>query len=160
MSPPPRDNPEHDSPNWGRPSNGPSSSRGISSNFCSAGRYSKCVPSTDTHTGACRRRELLGRSMLDYLRDSREAERRAKATRDLGHPIGLADVLVLYLIWYKVQAELIFGATPEIANVAIHRLIPDLGDFVRVYEVAEQIRMEEILNKQDQRRFDHEDRIL
>ena len=117
-------------------------------NFCSLGRGNqKCVPSTDSHTFACQRRDWLGRTILGYLRDVREDRRRVDSARALGRELLPADVSALFLDWYRIESTVRLGVNEVVANIMIHRMIPDMGEFVRVFEVAQQIVIEAQLEK-------------
>ena len=114
--------------------------------FCSVGRGNqRCVPSTETHTFSCQRREWLGRTILDYLRDVREDQRRVDTVRVLGRELLPADVSALFLEWYRIESTVRIGVSEVIANILIHRMIPDMGEFSRVFEVAQQVRAQELL---------------
>ena len=141
---------------------GSSESRG---NWCSKGRAVRCVPSTDTHTFACQNREGLGRQILQYLRDPKEAQERSRVTGILHGPLLPLDVFTLFLNWLRIRAEMQLGVTEPVANIVLHRTAPGIGEFMAMLTAAEEILAEEILNEQGQRRFenpgvDHENHIL
>ena len=121
--------------------------------FCARGRASRCVPSTETHTFSCKAREALGRTVLDYLRDVREDQRRENLVRKRGRPLGPSVVFALFLDWLRIETEIEVGCSQAISNILIHRMIPNLGDFMSALEIAEEIRAEEILTDKDQEKI-------
>ena len=121
--------------------------------FCARGRASRCVPSTDTHTFSCKAREALGRTVLDYLRDVREDKRRADLVRKRGRPLGPVTVFALFLDWMRCEAEIEVGISTGVTNILIHRMIPNLGDFMSAFEIAEEIYAEEVLSDKAQEKL-------
>ena len=129
-------------------------SGGFYGKFCARGRASRCVPSTETHTFSCQAREALGASLVEYLRDVREAQRRVDFLRKTGRSaLSKVHLFTMYLDWVRIGAEIEIGVSSPLANIVIHRLVPNFGDFCAALEIAEEIVMELVLAEKGQETF-------
>lgn len=59
----------------------------------------------------------------------------------------------MYLDWVRIGAEIEIGVSSPLANIVIHRLVPNFGDFCAALEIAEEIVMELVLAEKGQETF-------
>jgi hypothetical protein len=88
----------------------------------------------------------MGHRVVRWLRDPHEDELRARWVREKERPLDEIEMLRLWVRWETQEAA---GMTLDdgSTNIINHRMLPDIGSFLRVLEVAQKVVADGIIEK-------------
>jgi len=112
-----------------------------SKTLCSPARANRCKD--DEHTAACQAREALAKRLLTWLKDPLEADLRARMASDLGRPMDTFEAMALFLRWHGMQLAGPFQLDLSSAGILTHRMVPDIGGWIRAFDFAMYVLHEE-----------------
>mgnify|MGYP001564362543 FL=1 len=113
--------------------------------FCSPSPGGRTCKETG-HTSACKSREQLCRNLVTWLRDEAATKQRISIVENWGE-LTMMDMMVGFSKWFGQRQMDMWQASDAESHMAIARGIMDLGSFIKAFEVAEAIVLQERVRK-------------